>query len=301
MRCIYFVSLLAISIVLPAVLHAEERLPAAFIRIPESVQSIFVAQTNTAEFHRFDRSGDLLVNQGTYYMSIGQAGAGKQRAGDRRTPLGVYFVTERLDTSRLHEKYGVMAFPLDYPNAWDRRAKRSGDGIWVHGVDANGGERPALDTDGCVALRNEDLTALAPSFSENVMPVIVARDVTWSSAEENIELRLELEAAVAAWVDSVSSADLYAYLSIYDDEFQRWGLNKAQWSAVSVQAIASQPVYEQSMSDLLLLRYPEEEGVYLSRFRLHRATDDRMVETTKRLYWRRNAQGALRVVAEDDG
>ena len=306
MRCIHIVSLLAISLGLPVALHAEERLPAALIRVPESVQSIFVAQTNTAEFHRFDRSGDSMVHQGTYYMSIGTEGAGKQRSGDRRTPLGVYFVTERLNTSRLHEKYGVMAFPLDYPNVWDRRAQRSGDGIWVHGVDPGGGERPALDTDGCVALRNNDLTALAPSFSENVTPVVVVRDVTWATPQENAELLAELEASVAAWVDATSSVDLHAYLSLYDDDFQRWGLNKAQWSAVSAQA-ATTPlangkfVSEQSMSDLLLLRYPEEEGVYLSRFRLHRAVDDRVIASTKRLYWRRNAQGALRVIAEDDG
>ncbi len=301
MRCIYIVSLLAISLGLPAVLHAEERLPAALIRVPDSVQSIFVAQTNTAEFHRFDRSGDSMLHQGTYYMSIGTAGAGKQRSGDRRTPLGVYFVTERLDTSRLHEKYGVMAFPLDYPNVWDRRAQRTGDGIWVHGVDAGGGERPALDTDGCVALRNSDLTALASSFAENVTPVVVVRDVHWATPQENTELLAELEASVAAWVDARSRVDLHAYLTLYDDEFQRWGLDKAQWSAVSVQAAATQPVDEQSMSDLLLLRYPEEEGVYLSRFRLQRTADGQVIETTKRLYWRRNAQGALRVIAEDDG
>jgi L,D-peptidoglycan transpeptidase YkuD (ErfK/YbiS/YcfS/YnhG family) len=308
MRCTYIVSLLAISLGLPVALHAEEHLPAALIRVPESVQSIFVAETNTAKFHRFDRSGDSMVHQGAYYMSIGTAGAGKQRSGDRRTPLGVYFVTERLDTSRLHEKYGVMAFPLDYPNAWDKRAQRSGDGIWVHGVDPGGGERPTLDTDGCVALRNSDLMALAPSFSENITPVVVVRDVNWATPHENTELRAELEASVAVWVNAVSSADLHAYSSLYDNDFQRWGLNKAQWSAVSAKAaitqlLSGQVIGEQSMSDLLLLRYPEEEGVYLSRFRLHRAieVEGRVIETTKRLYWRRNAQGALRVIAEDDG
>ena len=62
-------------------------------------------------------------------MSIGQEGPGKQSSGDKRTPLGVYFVTEQLDTSKLHEKYGVTAFVLDYPNVWDLRSRRSGDGI----------------------------------------------------------------------------------------------------------------------------------------------------------------------------
>ena len=34
-----------------------------------------------------------------------------------------------------HDKYGVAAYPLDYPNAWDRFNERTGYGIWLHGVD----------------------------------------------------------------------------------------------------------------------------------------------------------------------
>jgi murein L,D-transpeptidase YafK len=301
MHRIHLVALLVIIGGLPAVLRAEVRLPEALIRIPESVSSVFVAQTDTSEFHRFDRSGNEMVHQGTYYMSIGRAGPGKQRSGDRRTPLGVYFVTERLDTTRLHEKYGVMAFPLDYPNAWDRRANRSGDGIWVHGVDPDGGERPALDTDGCIALRNEDLTALASNFHGNVTPVIVMRDVTWAAPQHNADLLAELEASVAVWADSQGAGDLYAYLSVYDEDFMRWGLNKAEWSALAVESARVRSIDYVSVSDLLLLEYPAEEGVYLSRFRLQRVEEEREIETTKRLYWRRNEQGSLRIIAEDDG
>jgi murein L,D-transpeptidase YafK len=107
---------------------------------------VFIAETSTSAFHRFDRAGDGVVKVRQDYMSIGKGGTGKKRAGDQRTPLGIYFVTEQLDTSRLHDKYGVTAFPLDYPNAWDRRLGRTGDGIWVHGVDPEGGTRPPLDT-----------------------------------------------------------------------------------------------------------------------------------------------------------
>src|SRR5210317_641851 len=117
-----------------SVLPAETGLPAALLRIPESTHTLFLAETSSNQFHRFDRDGDSVVHSGSYYMSIGRNGAGKLRSGDRKTPLGVYFVTEQLDTSRMHEKYGVTAFPLDYPNAWDRLGGRDGYGIWIHGV-----------------------------------------------------------------------------------------------------------------------------------------------------------------------
>jgi len=140
--------LLASCLLAPVNVLAEGGLPAALIRIPESVRTVFVAETSTAKFHRFEGSAGGIVHSGSFYMSIGEEGPGKMHSGDRRTPLGVYFVTERLDTSKLHERYGVTAFPLDYPNAWDQRADRDGDGIWVHGVQRNGGQRPERDTDG---------------------------------------------------------------------------------------------------------------------------------------------------------
>jgi hypothetical protein len=50
-----------------------------------------------------------------------------------------------------------------------------------------------------------------------------------------------------------------------------------------------------------LLVDPEESGLYLSRFRQTIVDDDGSIVTTKRLYWRRNGQGKLLIVAEDNG
>jgi len=281
--------------------NADAKLPASLIRIPESTETLFVAEVSTARFHRFDRSDDGVVLSGSYYMSIGQNGSGKQRSGDKRTPLGVYFVTEQLDTSKLHEKYGVTAFPLDYPNVWDRLADRDGDGIWVHGVMSSGGLRPERDTDGCIALPNEDLSLLVPDFRDNVTPVLVTLAVNWVGAAEHRALRLELEDKIDEWADVQKKGDLFAYLSLYSDEFQRWGMNKAEWSSLTLQTGSLRAIQQVNVSDLLLVAYPEEEGVYLSRFQLETVDDARKTTSRKRLYWRRDADGALKIVAEDDG
>lgn len=278
-----------------------DELPTLLIRIPESVSTIFVAETSTAQFHRFDRSGDDIVRGDSYYMSIGREGAGKGHSGDKRTPLGVYFVTEQIDTSQLHDKYGVTAFVLDYPNAWDKKADRDGDGIWVHGVDRQGGRRPIRDTDGCIALPNEDLLLLSPEFRDNVTPVLVTREVTWADDTRSTALRIELENRIAQWVQSKSSGDLHAYLSLYDDEFERWGMNKKEWSSFNVQTKSLQAIREITVSDLLLVEYPEEQGVYLSRFRQQLVDKEQTIESTARLYWRRDSNGELKIIAEDEG
>jgi murein L,D-transpeptidase YafK len=295
-------SLLIVGIfVVPLVALADAEIPASLIRIPDSVATVFVAETSSARFHRIEHSGDKLLHNGSFHMSFGQKGVGKQRAGDRRTPLGVYFVTEQLDTARLHEKYGVTAFPLDYPNEWDLQAKRGGDGIWVHGVHAQGGERPARDTDGCIALANEDLTILAQNFEDNVTPVLVTQVIDWVDANQNRAVRVELEGRISKWIDSKATGDLHAYLSLYDDDFMRWGMNKTEWSSFLVQTVGERAVERATVSELLLLGYPDEPGLYLSRFRLTTINDERETVSTSRIYWRRDASDTLKIIAEDEG
>ena len=285
---------------------AESKLPAALLQVPASIDRIFIAETSSSEFHRFDRIDGELVRAGSYYMSIGKAGPGKQRAGDQGTPLGVYFVTEQLDTSRLHEKYGVTAFPLDYPNIWDKRAQRSGDGIWLHGVDPDGGLRPRLDTDGCIALRNEDLTMLQEQFVDNVTPVVVTQELQWQSSSDRDALVAELQASLAIWADSQADGDLHALLSLYGEDFQRWGLSKSDWSTVVTRNAVSERSVTGSIDDVLLVRYPEEDELILSRFKWRQTVSqaagaEEVIETTKRLLWQRDADNALRIVAEDEG
>ena len=290
-----------LSIALPGALFAESRLPAALLLVPDSVATVFVAETSTSEFHRFDRTGDGLELSETYYMSIGKAGAGKQRAGDRGTPLGAYFVTEQLDTSRLHEKYGVTAFPLDYPNTWDRLESRTGDGIWLHGVDPDGGKRPPLDTDGCIALPNEDLLVLVPEVQAHVTPILVTESVEWRAASDEDPLLTEVGEQLRRWAHSHTQGDLYDYLSLYDESFQHWGLDKAAWSSLLVQTSGETAVADTVISEVMLLRYPGEEGLILSRFKLQQVVRGESVLSHKRLYWRRDEHGALKIIAEGDG
>lgn len=293
--------LLTAVLAVPLLVIADEELPASLIRIPESISTVFIAETATATFHRFDRTNDELTHSGSYYMSIGKEGAGKEESGDKRTPFGAYFVTEQLDTSKLHRKYGVTAFPLDYPNALDLRANRDGDGIWVHGVDPDGGKRPVRDTDGCIALSNEDLAALMPMFEANTTPVLVTREVNWEPTADTEALRTELETAVDQWAESRAQGDLHAYLSFYDEQFRRWGMSRREWSSLNLQTESLHSIQSVTVSELLLVAYPEEDGVYLSRFVQAVVKDGQAILTTARLYWRRDSNGELKIIAEGRG
>ena len=294
---------LAILLLLPglALSRPEGEFPAYLLELPASVETVLVAETNGAVLHRISNDSRVLGYSDESYMSIGQNGVGKQRPWDRRTPLGIYFITEQLDTTKLHERYGPTAFSLDYPNIWDRLNRRGGDGIWIHGVDESGGKRPPLDTDGCIALPNNDIVALEEFLQPTVTPVIIARDIRWASAAEIAAVRDEVRLAVDTWAESIRSRDLHRYLSFYAEDFGYRGMTREQWAHYRVVTLGARPIGDFRLEDVLLLADPEDEGLFLSRFQQVIVEPDRKVATIKRLYWRRDENGDLKIVAEDNG
>ncbi len=278
-----------------------DAVPAYVLLLPLSVQAVLIAETDTATLHRYTTTENGLVVADEQRMSIGQNGVGKQQTGDRKTPLGVYFVAEELDTSKLHERYGPVAFPLDYPNAWDARNHRSGYGIWIHGVAPDSGLRPAFDTDGCIALDNVTLLALRPYLAATETPVIVTRSLGRTSRAEIGQRRAQLLAALKSWADGYRDGDWHRYLSLYADDFSYRGMNRAEWSSYRLRSAGRQQLTDFVVDEIMLFADPDEPGLYISRFRQETAADGRLLSVTKRLYWRATSSGELKIVAEDNG
>jgi murein L,D-transpeptidase YafK len=291
----------SILLMLAANAFAEELRPVYLLQLPTAASHVFIAETGTSTLYRLSRDPNGTSSIDERYMSVGQNGVGKRQTGDRRTPLGVYFVNEQLDTSRLHEKYGPLAFPLDYPNVWDDFKQRSGDGIWIHGVGPKAGVRPPQDTDGCIALPNDELLKLEGDIVPLVTPVIITREIQWATIAEIAGLRNELNAALDTWVGSLRSGDLQQHLALYADDFKYRGLSRDDWVAYRLQTTGQNSIDDMTLSETLLISDPEEPDIYLSRFRQIIVDDTQTIATTKRLYWRRSKSGEFRIVAEDDG
>ena len=282
-----------------AALGKTSQLPAYLLEMPDSVSDILIADAASASLRRFVRSGGLIVEKDQRYMSIGLNGTGKERAWDRKTPLGVYFITERIDTSKLHEKYGVAAYALDYPNAWDRQKHRTGSGIWLHGVDRTNPDRPPRDTDGCLALTNEEMVLLADVLEPHVTPVIVAHELIWATPDELNNMRLEFRLVLDIWKNSLARGDLDTYLSLYAKDFEYHDMDKDELSSYRTGLFESGRLNDVTIDNVLLLADPAEPNLYLSRFTQVLLTDSGQVKTTKRLYWRRTAASRWEIVSED--
>ena len=131
--------------------HHQDRLPDSLIQVSSSQDRVVVIDTALSRAHVFENrpTGLLLIDD--YYATIGENGLVKVAEGDKRTPMGIYFITSRLDPLGLDDLYGDGALPLNYPNEWDQRLGRAGHGIWIHGVPRNTYSRPPFATEGCIA------------------------------------------------------------------------------------------------------------------------------------------------------
>ncbi len=109
-----------------------------------------------------------------FYVSLGRGGMGKQKEGDRKTPTGIYLIDGWKADRELPDLYGTGALTLNYPNAWDSKLGRTGDGIWLHGTPAKTYTRSPLASRGCIVLTNPEMTLLKQTYElDNHTPVIL--------------------------------------------------------------------------------------------------------------------------------
>lgn len=237
-----------------------------------------------------------------FYISSGANGPGKRRRGDERTPLGVYWAVDEFDTIRLPSRYGSRVLPLDYPNALDRRQRRSGDGIWIHGIDPANNIRPPRDTDGCIAVSEDRIDALVDLVARRVTPIVIGAPLTWrASADARAAMVTALDAALESWVDSIRSRDAAGLLAHYESVFRDLGLTAAQWRAWRSRALETAPDTEIRLSSISHFVADPSAEILLTRCRQTlTVAGTAPVTTWLRLYWQKQ-NGRLRIVAQSAG
>lgn len=119
------------------------------------------------------------VLRASLYASIGGNGFSKRFEGDRKTPIGAYRIHKRISGRELPDRYGPIAFVLDYPNDLDRRFNRTGSNIWIHGTERTVVSRPPRSSDGCVVLNNRDLLGLDAEIDPRRALIVLAETITW--------------------------------------------------------------------------------------------------------------------------
>ena len=232
-----------------------------------------------------------------YYVTQGKQGADKVAEGDKRTPIGVYHVTANLPRQKLADLYGTGAYPISYPNEWDKRQGRSGSGIWLHGTPSDTFSRPPKASDGCVVLANTDLNAVAKNLQVGLTPVIISNSVEWLSLDDWNKERTELNRSIDAWRSDWESRDTERYLRHYSRRFQANSQNFEQFAAQKRQVNAGKEWIKVKTEKLSVFRNPGKEEVVVVTFDQDYRSNNLSNVMRKRLYWMREG-GHWRIVHE---
>lgn len=264
---------------------SRELAPKYLLQMPRSQKYALVIDSAISTLFVFENTGATPRYIADYYVSIGKNGMEKLREGDKRTPLGVYHVTGRMPQDKLTDFYGSGAFPINYPNEWDRIRGRDGYGIWLHGTPRDTYSRPPRASDGCIVLANEDLVALAENLQLGTTPVVIADSMSWVKPREIEALRAELADAMERWRRDWESRDTEVYLRHYSRRFSAGGSNLAKWSAQKHLVNASKDWIKVGISEVSLLLYPGSEELAVATFEQDYASSNLSNQMKKRQYW----------------
>jgi murein L,D-transpeptidase YafK len=263
----------------------DKHLPRYVLQVPPQEKHVLVVDSHRSRLYVFANEGGRPHLVADYYVTLGKNGVDKTREGDQKTPLGVYHVTANLPKSKLTDFYGAGAFPINYPNEWDKRLGRNGHGIWLHGVPSDLYSRPPRSSDGCIVLANPDLLAVGRYVQVGLTPVIIANEIEWVEAAALESERASLAAALEQWREDWQSRDTARYLSHYSSRFSSGTENYAAWAAHKRQVNGAKKWIKVGLSGVGMFRYPSEHDFVVVTFTQDYRSTSLSNVMKKRQYW----------------
>jgi murein L,D-transpeptidase YafK len=232
-----------------------------------------------------------------FYVTQGKLGSEKQKEGDKKTPLGVYYVTADLPRAKLPDLYGSGAFPLNYPNEWDRRQGREGHGIWLHGTPSDTYSRPPRASDGCVVLTNPDLERIAKKLQIGVTPVVISQSIEWLAPKEWRNQRDELQRVFEDWRKDWESRDVKRYAAHYSRRFTSEKQDYAAWMEQKGRVAAGKEWIRIGAENVSMFRNPGRDDYVVVNFDQRYESNNLNNQMKKRQYWIRE-DGRWKIIYE---
>jgi murein L,D-transpeptidase YafK len=280
----------------------QGRLPSALLMMDNTLHTALVVDKHNHRLYVYERGDDGLPRlMRDLYVSTGRANGNKNTEGDLRTPEGVYFITRHIPGNQLPDLYGYGAWPMNYPNEWDKHQGKTGHGIWLHGTEQVFYSRPPLDSEGCVVLPNIDLERIAEYLHPGRTPIIVTDQVEWLEVAEWTKKRNGVRQAIEQWRNDWASNDSEAYLSHYADDFWSGKHQLESWKAYKQRVARGKKWQQIELSDLSLFAYPRKAGkgkdIVVANFRQDYDSNNFRSSMNKRLYLVEQ-DGAWRIMYE---
>jgi murein L,D-transpeptidase YafK len=263
--------------------------PRPVLQLRDDQKHVLIVDAKKSRLYVYENKGGQLKFITDFYVSQGKLGVNKLKAGDQKTPLGVYYITTRVAGARLPDFYGTGALPLNYPNEWDRLNGRSGSGIWLHGTPSDTYSRPPLSSDGCVVLTNLDLNRLSQYVDVDNTPVVISEQVDFVNKTKWHNDRKIAAQLVENWRLDTESMDSKRVMGNYAGQFRsERGESFPIWYGKQPQYSGSGKSLSIKLRDMTYFLYPGQEDMILATFTEDVLYGRSRSSLRKRQYWAKN-------------
>ena len=240
--------------------NATDIIDSARVTLPQNIDNLIYVDTNKSRLYLFEIRDHTLIKIFDEYASIGKNGSGKNFEGDKKTPLGVYTLGEKI-TQPLSDFYGEGAFPIDYPNVYDKLLNKTGHGIWIHGTPKDTYSRAPKSSDGCIVISNENFNTLE-SILKNKQTKVILSKLSYDqyfNAENNIDKHNNFMSYFESWISNWTLKNYSEYIAFYDANAKYNSKVFEIWSSKKKKVFENTNDIQIAIDNLTIIDYPEEE------------------------------------------
>jgi len=238
------------------------KLPKFNILPAEKNKYLIYVDMDSSRLYVFENNKKKYYYLSDYYVSIGKNGYGKRFEGDKKTPYGTYFLQKKIERE-LTDFYGDGAYPLNYPNKFDKFNNYTGSGIWIHGTPKSTYSRAPEASDGCIVLSNKDLVEIEHVFNTPGTPVILSNlsiiDLGLRSESDIHDEQNQLLTNIKNWKKSWESKDYDKYIDFYSKDAVYNKTRFVQWSLAKKNVFERTKAIKIFLDNISIYEYPSEE------------------------------------------
>jgi murein L,D-transpeptidase YafK len=284
----------------PALVIPEGKSPFPFI-IADSSEYLLVVEKDQKTLHlfRYTDHGFSLIK--SYACIVGANGLDKLKEGDLATPVGNYFTLRFIPDQALPEKYGLGAFVLNYPNFLDRKARKDGTGIWLHGhtPGMSLGAPELQNTSGCIVVNNDHLSELKGFIKASGTPVVVVNTLLFSQNSYQKQLATELTDFMQSWGKSWESGKMDPFMKHYSSDFiNADGMNYQSFKRQKENVNKGKKFIRVKIDNISVL-LPQEKGgqIAVARF-TQRYRSSNFESDTRKIFYLKKGQSGWQIIGE---
>lgn len=221
----------------------------------ESIKYVFIAQKQSSLLQLFELSNNKFLETSKDNAIFGENKGDKLLEGDLATPIGVYNLTRKLQN--LDQYYGPLAFDTSYPNLYDKLNKKTGYGIWIHGLPLNG-DRTEQNTKGCIVVENNILIQYDKKINYKESILITSQIAIKEVSKNTLANILQ---SLFIWRDAWINNDLDLYLSFYNNNFIRFdGMKIDAFKTFKKRIFKKEEIKTINFTDINIAPYPNEKN-----------------------------------------